>query len=204
MAEVAALIVAGGSGSRAGDGQPKQYRQLGGLPVIRRAVEAFHGCRNISQIQLVIGAGHADATKAALAGADVALVTGGETRQESVWRGLQALRTSEPDFVLIHDAARPLLSGNLIQTVIRALETGAEAVLPVLGIADSLKRETPVGFEAVPRDGLYRAQTPQGFRFKAIYDAHARFAGGAATDDIALAELAGMKITAVPGEEMNI
>jgi 2-C-methyl-D-erythritol 4-phosphate cytidylyltransferase/2-C-methyl-D-erythritol 2,4-cyclodiphosphate synthase len=205
MSIVAALIVAGGSGSRAGGGQPKQYREIGGVPVIRRAVEAFRSCAKISQIQLVVGSGHEDAAKAALSGLHVAEpVTGGETRQESVWRGLQALRTSEPNFVLIHDAARPLMSDNLIETVVSALESGAEAALPLLAVADSLKRETPAGFEAVSRDELYRAQTPQGFHFKAIYDAHARFAGSAATDDIVLAELAGMKITAVAGEEMNI
>lgn len=205
MSIVAALIVAGGSGSRAGAGQPKQYRELGGVPAIRRAVAAFRGCSNISQIQLVLGAGHADAAQAALACVDVGEpVTGGETRQESVWRGLQALRASRPDFVLIHDAARPFASSNLIETVIASLESGADAVLPVLPVSDSLKRETPEGFTAFPRDGLFRAQTPQGFRFGAIYEAHARFAGWGATDDIALAELAGMKITVVAGEEMNI
>jgi 2-C-methyl-D-erythritol 4-phosphate cytidylyltransferase/2-C-methyl-D-erythritol 2,4-cyclodiphosphate synthase len=156
-------------------------------------------------IQPVIAAEHTDEYVAALKDVEVLqAVAGGETRQESVWRGLRALRPWAPEFVLIHDAARPLVSPCLIGTVLDALEAGADAVLPAVAVVDSLKRKSGELLETVSRDNLYRAQTPQGFRFQDIHDAHAQFANCTVTDDIALAELSGMKVIAVPGEETNI
>jgi 2-C-methyl-D-erythritol 4-phosphate cytidylyltransferase/2-C-methyl-D-erythritol 2,4-cyclodiphosphate synthase len=132
-------------------------------------------------------------------------VTGGPTRQESVRRGLDALTEVAPGFVLIHDAARPLASRRLVESVIVALEEGAEAVVPMLPISDSLRHlESEFVGGAIPREGACRVQTPQGFVYRAICEAHKRFAGGNAGDDIALAEAAGMKIGAVPGEEANL
>jgi 2-C-methyl-D-erythritol 4-phosphate cytidylyltransferase/2-C-methyl-D-erythritol 2,4-cyclodiphosphate synthase len=205
MPVTAVLIAAGGSGSRAGGGLPKQYRMLGGTPVLRRTVEAFLAHPVISAVQVVVGGGQEAEYEAATAGLRVMPpVKGGDTRQNSVRNGLRALVGIRPDFVLIHDAARPLTSRSLIDAVIAALESGAHAVLPVLPIADSLRRlnNNAVG-ESVSRDGLCRVQTPQGFRFAEIINAHERFAGGNSTDDISLAEQAGLAITAVLGEAEN-
>jgi 2-C-methyl-D-erythritol 4-phosphate cytidylyltransferase/2-C-methyl-D-erythritol 2,4-cyclodiphosphate synthase len=132
-------------------------------------------------------------------------VTGGETRQDSVRNGLRALAPSGPDFVLIHDAARPLVSRSMIETVVAALKNGARAVVPMLPVPDSLRRlESGAVGDVVPRDGICRVQTPQGFRFPEILAAHERLAGSNATDDITLAEQAGVSIIAVPGEPENI
>lgn len=109
-----------------------------------------------------------------------------------------------PDYVLIHDAARPLVSPALIGRVVAALESGAEAVVPVLPVTDALKRVEGAGLANVVRDGLYRAQTPQGFRFDAILAAHRAQRGEEAVDDIAIAEKAGMTIATVAGDEANM
>jgi 2-C-methyl-D-erythritol 4-phosphate cytidylyltransferase/2-C-methyl-D-erythritol 2,4-cyclodiphosphate synthase len=206
MRTVAALIVAGGSGTRFGGPLPKQYCRLAGRPILWHTIQAFLGCRAVSSVQVVIGAGHAPRYSEATAGLSLPPpVGGGQTRQESVRLGLEALSKAAPEFVLIHDAARPLVSSGLIQSVISALASGADAVLPLLPVADSLRRMDDGGAgAAVPRDGIFRAQTPQGFVYRAIRETHQRFAGSNTSDDIALAERAGMKIIAVPGEEANI
>lgn len=202
---IAALVVAGGSGERAGSGLSKQYRRLSGLPVIRRAIAALAAIDSVSPIQVVIGAGHEQLYTTATDGLTLASpVLGGTTRQESVRRGLEALARSAPDFVLIHDAARPLASRALIERVIAALQAGAGAAIPLLPITDSLKRREASGWSSLLREGIYRAQTPQGFRFAEIHSAHARFADRPVTDDMALAERAGIGITAVDGEERNM
>ena len=205
MPRTAVLIVAAGVGERAGGGIPKQYRLLHGVPMLRRSVAAFAGHSDIAAIQVVIGAGQEGMAGAALAGLDLLpFVTGGVTRQESVRRGLEALAAHDPDFVLIHDAARPFVSPALIGDLITALGSGAAAAVPLLPVADTLKRETRDGlWTTVPRDGLYRAQTPQAFWFGAIIEAHRAHANAPVTDDVALAELAGLKIAHVPGEEIN-
>jgi len=202
---IAALIVAGGSGERAGSGLPKQYRQLSGQPVIRRAIAALQAVESIPPIQVVIGAGHELLYTTATDGLTLASpVLGGTTRQESVRRGLEALARLAPDGVLIHDAARPLASRALIERVIAALEAGSGAAIPLLPVSDSLKRREASGWSSLPREEIYRAQTPQGFRFAEIHSAHARFAERPVTDDMALAERAGIGITAVQGEERNM
>ena len=206
MTSTAVLIVAGGSGVRAGAELPKQYRQLGGRSVLRRAIEAFLANSEVDTVQTVIGSGHSDSFRATTQGLTLPPpALGGKTRQESVCRGLDALAPSSPDYVLIHDGARPLVSAVLIRRVTQALEAGADAVIPILPISDSLKRQEESGlWSAVPRENIFRAQTPQGFRFAAIRDAHHRFADANATDDIVLAELAGMNVVSVPGDEANI
>ena len=205
MPNVAGLIVAGGSGSRAGGHLPKQYRPLVGVPMLRRSVESFLACAAVSTVQVVIGNGHEPEYRGATAGLCLRpVVTGGGTRQESVRRGLSALCEMQPDFVLIHDAARPLVSRPLIEAVVAGLQNGAQAVVPLLPVSDSLRRidNGQVG-SSLSRDGVCRVQTPQGFVFGTIRDAHERFAGSGATDDISLAERAGLKIAAVAGEEIN-
>ncbi len=202
MPRTAVLIVAAGKGERAGTSLPKQYERLGGQPMLRRTVEAFRGF----PVQLVIGAGQQDMATAALSG--LALpppVTGGASRQESVRRGLEALAKDAPDYVLIHDAARPLISPKVIAAVVAALEAGADGALPMVAASDTLRRRNADGtWSLVSRDELYRAQTPQGFTFAKILAAHRDHAQEEVTDDVALAELAGLKVQMVEGEEKNI
>src|SRR5262245_57613179 len=160
MAETIALIVAAGRGERAGRGIPKQFRTLAGKPVLRWTIEAFSRHARIEAVQAVIHAEDRERYEAATAG--LALnppVTGGETRADSVRRGLEALEHSPPRHVLIHDGARPLVSGALIERVISALEQ-ADAAAPLLPVTDTLRRRTDAGYEAVPRESLLRAQTP--------------------------------------------
>jgi 2-C-methyl-D-erythritol 4-phosphate cytidylyltransferase/2-C-methyl-D-erythritol 2,4-cyclodiphosphate synthase len=132
-------------------------------------------------------------------------VLGGATRQESVRLGLDALSADPPDHVLIHDAARPLISPSVISAVIAALEAGADGALPMVAASDTLRRKDAEGrWSLVPRENLYRAQTPQGFVYAKIAAAHRAHASEDVTDDVALAELAGMKVQMVEGEEKNI
>lgn len=200
-----ALIVAGGSGQRFGAERPKQYLDLAGKPVLRRTVEAFLGHPQVTGVRVVIDPAWRDAYDAALSG--LALpdpVAGGASRQNSVRNGLEALAADgAPDLVLIHDAARPLIDADTIAAVIAALDStpGAIAAVPV---ADTLKRgsgDAIVG--TVDRDGLWRAQTPQGFRFPDILEAHRAAAGLSLTDDAAVAERAGLTVALVPSKEDN-
>ena len=130
-------------------------------------------------------------------------VIGGQTRQESVLRGLESVAHRQPEYVLVHDAARPLTSHALISRVINALKDNA-AVSPARPVADTLKRvaDGRVG-ETVPRENLYKVQTPQGFRFNALLEAHRQFAGQALTDDAAVIEKAGGTVVTVEGEIDN-
>jgi 2-C-methyl-D-erythritol 4-phosphate cytidylyltransferase/2-C-methyl-D-erythritol 2,4-cyclodiphosphate synthase len=205
MSRIALLIVAAGSGTRAGGAVPKQYQAMGGMPVLRRSIQAFAYRQDIVATQIVIGADQEALYREATHGLTLLNpVAGGDTRRHSVFHGLNTLAVHRPDFVLIHDAARPLVSPALIDRVIAALENGAEAAIPLLPVADTLKTETDGHWKTVPRDGLQRAQTPQGFRFDAIMAAHRKFAAQETTDDMAMAELAGLKIEAVGGEEGNL
>jgi 2-C-methyl-D-erythritol 4-phosphate cytidylyltransferase/2-C-methyl-D-erythritol 2,4-cyclodiphosphate synthase len=202
MPRFAVLIVAAGKGERAGTCLPKQYETLAGQPMLRRTVQAFHGY----PVQVVIGPGQDELAASSLAGLDIAPpVSGGATRQESVRRGLEALEKDAPDFVLIHDAARPLVSPKVIADVANALANGADGALPMVAASDTLRRRESDGrFTLVPRDNLYRAQTPQGFVYGKILAAHRSHAAAEVTDDVALAELAGLKVEMVEGEEKNI
>ncbi|MFM9863731.1 MAG: bifunctional 2-C-methyl-D-erythritol 4-phosphate cytidylyltransferase/2-C-methyl-D-erythritol 2,4-cyclodiphosphate synthase [Micropepsaceae bacterium] len=202
---VVALIVAAGHGVRAGEGLPKQYRPLAGSPVLRRSIEAFLKHPMIDAVQVVIGAEHGPLYEAATNGLALPSPTpGGETRQESVLRGLEALTDMKPFFVLIHDAARPLVSANIIAATVEALQT-YDGALPILAASDTLKRmhEGEVA-ETVPREGLGSAQTPQGFRFDKILAAHRATRDTSVTDDAAIAEHAGLKIAAVAGSRWNM
>jgi 2-C-methyl-D-erythritol 4-phosphate cytidylyltransferase / 2-C-methyl-D-erythritol 2,4-cyclodiphosphate synthase len=204
MPETVALIVAAGRGERAPGDVPKQYRPLAGRPVLRRTIEAFLGHPAVDGVQTVIHVDDRSLYEAATAGLRLnAPVIGGATRAESVRRGLEALGRSPPRCVLIHDGARPLVSAALIERVARALDN-ADASAPLLPVTDTLRRRRENGFEIVPRESLLRAQTPQGFRFEKISDAHRRFVGEPVTDDLALAERANLSIAMVAGEETNI
>lgn len=201
MSRFAVLIVAAGKGERAGLGLPKQYEKLAGTPMLRRTVEAFAG----HDVRVVIGPGQQEMAADALEGLPLPPpVTGGPTRQESVRLGLEALAGDAPDFVLIHDAARPLVSRKVISDVVAALDSGTDGAFPMVAVADTLRRRDGAGWTLVAREGLYRAQTPQGFVFGKILAAHRAHATKDVTDDVALAELAGLKVEMVEGEEKNI
>jgi len=200
---IAALLVAAGSGSRFGAEIPKQFLTLAGQPVIRHAARALAAGATLLQ-----PVGEAAAIAAALGEvAHLPPVPGGATRQESVRAGLEALVPHAPDIVLVHDAARPLIPPGTIPALLAALET-APGAIPALPVADTLKRVAGGTIAAtVPREGLFRAQTPQAFRFVPLLAAH-RAAGdagdGAATDDAALLEAAGLAVAIVAGSEDNI
>ena len=201
----AALIVAAGRGERAPAGtEPKQYRRFAGKPALRWVLEAFAQHPAINPIQVVIGRADRDHFDAAAQGLKLLEpVIGGETRQESVINGLEALREHGPTRVLIHDGARPFVSQELIQIVVGGLEE-ADAVVPLLAVNDTIWRKKDTDFECVPRDELRRAQTPQGLSFEAILAAHRQYRDVAVTDDMAMAKLAGLGIRGVVGEEVNL
>jgi 2-C-methyl-D-erythritol 4-phosphate cytidylyltransferase / 2-C-methyl-D-erythritol 2,4-cyclodiphosphate synthase len=204
MTRIAVLIVAAGKGIRAGGVVPKQYAPLSGRPMLLRSVEAFQGLEG-AEIQVMIGPGQDDLYREAMLDCDIRLPRpGGASRQETVRLGLEALAELSPDIVLIHDGARPLVARAVIDGVIAALQAGAPAAVPLVPVADTLRKCEAGRWITVARDGLMRAQTPQGFKFEAILAAHRRFADRAVTDDMALAELAGMPIAVVPGDEINI
>ncbi|HYG85805.1 MAG TPA: bifunctional 2-C-methyl-D-erythritol 4-phosphate cytidylyltransferase/2-C-methyl-D-erythritol 2,4-cyclodiphosphate synthase [Azospirillum sp.] len=206
MPSCIALIVAGGSGQRFGAERPKQYHDLAGQAVLRHTVEAFLNHPAVTSVQVVIHPAHRDLYDAAIAGLPLpAPVSGGATRQDSVRNGLEALAhpAPGPDLVLIHDAARPLVDAGTIQAVVDALadRPGAIAAVPV---TDTLKRSDGglVG-ATVDRAALWRAQTPQGFRYPDILAAHRAASGLDLTDDAAVAERAGLAVALVPGKEEN-
>ena len=200
----AALIVAGGRGLRLGADLPKQYLTLGGRAILRRTVAAFCAHPGVDMVQVVIGEGHRPLYDAALAGFTHPKlrppVQGGAERQDSVRAGLEALADHAGlGRVLIHDAARPLAPADMIGRVIAALGH-APGVLRALGVADSLRRgEGGAATEPVARDGLFRAQTPQGFGFAAILAAHRAAAGLVLADDVEVARRAGLRIALVEG-----
>lgn len=202
-----ALIVAGGRGDRFGADIPKQYCRIAGEPVLRRTVTAFLGHGRVAAVRVVIRPGDEDLYAAATTGLVIMDPThGGASRQESVRRGLESLATHAPDIVLIHDAARPFVSDAVISRVLDALEDSTGAV-PAMPVIDTLKRATAAGDRiaaTVERSGLWRAQTPQGFRFAPILNAHRRLGGTELTDDAAVAEHAGLEVALVDGEEENV
>jgi 2-C-methyl-D-erythritol 4-phosphate cytidylyltransferase/2-C-methyl-D-erythritol 2,4-cyclodiphosphate synthase len=209
---VAALIVSAGRGARAGRaGQaPKQYADLAGVPVLARAIAAFEACADIDSITVVIHPDDRDLYDKAIGTAFPRLtapVTGGATRQISVRLGLEALAAQRPEAVLIHDAARPLVTPDVIARLVSALGPHRAAVAAIPA-ADSLKRDRGDGFVGgtLSRDAIWKAQTPQGFRFADILAAHARAASEQAlefTDDAAIAEWAGIDVALVQGSERN-
>ncbi|MGB0553477.1 MAG: bifunctional 2-C-methyl-D-erythritol 4-phosphate cytidylyltransferase/2-C-methyl-D-erythritol 2,4-cyclodiphosphate synthase [Alphaproteobacteria bacterium] len=204
---VAALLLAGGRGTRAGDGIPKQYREIGGISVLRRAIDCFIDCPAVDLIRVVIHADDQELYRAATAGLDILPpVIGGTERHLSAVNGLESLSDFETNIVLIHDAARPFADRGMIERVIAALADAAGAI-PALPVSDTLKRVASTDDlieETVDRAGLWRAQTPQGFRFKAILKAHGQRDSDLPTDDAAVLEEAGMVVCVVDGDERNI
>lgn len=192
------LIVAAGMGERAGDGGPKQYRVLGGKPLLRWSAERLAAHPRIDRVHVVIGDGQRKAYDEACG--DLALgepVIGGSSRQESVLRGLETVEGAAN--VLIHDAARPFISADMVDRLLSALET-YDGVVPALPVVDSLRTGSTRIKGEVARDGLNRVQTPQAFHYLPLLGAH-RAAGPGATDDAAVARAAGLSVAMVPGDE---
>ena len=196
---VAAILVAAGSGSRFGGASPKQFAAIGGRPVLHWAAAALGDV-------ILQPVGDAAAIGVALHGLPhLPTVPGGATRQDSVRAGLEALVPHAPDVVLVHDAARPFVPPGIIPALLAALGHGPGAI-PAMPVADTLKRGADGRVAGtVPRDGLFRAQTPQAFRFATLLDLHRQFAAlPGMTDDASLLEHAGLDVALVPGSDDNI
>ena len=200
MAKVAALVLAAGRGTRFGAEVPKQYRTLAGRPVLRHSLESFCSHPAIGAVCVLYHPDDAARYEAAVAGLDLlAPVAGGSTRQDSAHRGLESLAEAAPDYVLIHDAARPYIRAEDIDNLIQALQSHDGALL-AMPLSDTLKREKD-GCVAgtVPRTALWRAMTPQAFHYAAIRRIHQDYAGQEHTDDASLAEAAGLSVALVEG-----
>jgi 2-C-methyl-D-erythritol 4-phosphate cytidylyltransferase/2-C-methyl-D-erythritol 2,4-cyclodiphosphate synthase len=204
MMSIAALLMAAGSGQRFGAPEPKQYLPLLGRPVIRHAAEALLREGLVDRLLPVVAAGEEARVAALLAGLPILPpVPGGTTRAASVHAGLEALAADPPAIVLVHDAARPTIPPGTIAALRDALEI-APGAIPAQPVSDTLKRAAAGRIlETVSRDGLFRAQTPQAFRFAALLEAH-RAGPAQATDDAALLEAAGLSVALVAGAESNI
>ncbi len=208
------VIVAAGRGERVGspDEGPKQYRPIGGRPVIAHTLDTFLSWQRRGPIVVVI---HPDdeelyaAATVGLAASDITLAFGGDTRQRSVYEGLKALSATEATHVMIHDAARPFVDHAMLDRIAEAFDNGVDAVLPAVAVTDTLKRSGSDGLvhETVPRSGLYAAQTPQSFLLSEIRSAHEKAAAlrrDDFTDDAAIAEWSGLSVSIVEGSVDNI
>jgi 2-C-methyl-D-erythritol 4-phosphate cytidylyltransferase/2-C-methyl-D-erythritol 2,4-cyclodiphosphate synthase len=199
--KAAAIIVAAGSGSRLGGQVPKQFLPLGGKPVLRWSVEVMLRCNKIADVIIIAPPDSVEQTGALLpANPRLRVIPGSPiSRTESVRAGLNTLSAAPPAKVLIHDAARPGLTLDVLEELLTALDT-ASAACPALPVSDAVKDTSAGGIRSVPRDSLVRVQTPQAFRWDAITSAYAATTD-AAVDDLALVEAHGAKITLTPGRE---
>ncbi len=213
MPTCTALIVAGGRGRRFGGPLPKQYALVGGRSVLHHTLTAIRAASGIDGIQVVIGPGDEALYRTAVAGFDLPPpVEGGGSRQQSVLNGLEALASHPPDLVAIHDAARPFIRPADIAACLEAvLAPGVDGAVLGVPLADTLKKTDGSGAisETLPRAHLWRAQTPQVFRFAALLKAHRAVAALASreatalTDDAAVAERAGLRVVMVEGHDDN-
>ncbi|PHR25765.1 MAG: 2-C-methyl-D-erythritol 4-phosphate cytidylyltransferase [Hoeflea sp.] len=200
------LIVAAGRGHRLGGEIPKQFLPIGGVSSLRRSVEAFLALASIDLLRVVIHPDDQLLCEQALAGIDdrrlLAPVHGGSTRAQSVRLGLESFAETGTGKILIHDAARPFIPATVIEAVLEALAE-AEGAFAALPLVDALwSAEGNQAIAPVSREGLWRAQTPQGFHFDRILAAH-RDHAGEAHDDVAVARTAGMAVRIVEGSEAN-
>lgn len=213
MSRTAAVVPAAGRGERLGPGAPKALRTLGGVPMLVHAVRALASARSVDLVVIAAPEDGVDSVTALLADhglvesgpghAATIVVSGGDTRQDSVARALVAL-PYDVDVVLVHDAARPLVPTSLVDAVASAVRAGADAVVPGLPVADTVKSvdrgERVTG--TLDRGSLRAIQTPQGFRRHVLTDAHAAADPGApATDDAGLVEALGGSVLVIPGHE---
>jgi 2-C-methyl-D-erythritol 4-phosphate cytidylyltransferase / 2-C-methyl-D-erythritol 2,4-cyclodiphosphate synthase len=206
------VLVAAGRGERAGSphGGPKQYRLIGGAPVMRHTLTALLSHPSIGEIVAVIHPDDSALFEQAASGfgARVRHVFGGPTRRESTLLGLRAAAGAAPEYVMIHDAVRPFISRQLLDRIASSLTAGS-GVIPALPVSDTVKRRDHLGFvsETVSRAGLLAAQTPQAFPFQLILQAHEAARGQQDrefTDDASVAEFAGLKVRIVEGAPENV
>ena len=192
-----ALIVAAGRGERAGGDVPKQFRLIGGKPMLRWAVESLIRHPAVQSTRIVIAEGQQDSAKQALQGLDIGeLITGGAERADSVRAGLEAI---EAGAVLVHDAARPFCPPPVVDRLLASLEF-FEGAAPVLPVGDTLARIADTLGDPVDRAGLGRVQTPQAFRLGALRSAYDLWNGPSPTDETTVVRAAGMKVAAVTGD----
>jgi len=209
----AAVIPAAGRGVRLGPGAPKALRALGGTPMLVHAIRAMADSRAVSLVVVVAPPDGAAEVKTLLDAhalperTDFLVVPGGDTRQESVRAGLEAL-PEDYDIVLVHDAARPLVPVDTVDAVIEAVRDGAVAVVPALPLADTVKEVEPAAEPGAPepvlatpnRSRLRAVQTPQGFDRATLVRAHETVTGNV-TDDASMVEQLGLTVVTVPGHE---
>jgi 2-C-methyl-D-erythritol 4-phosphate cytidylyltransferase len=196
---VGVVVPAAGAGTRLGPGRPKALRVLAGEPLLVHAVRRLRACPSIGPVVVAAPPAAVAEVVALLAAYAVTVVPGGAERQDSVAAALGAL-PAEVELVLVHDAARALVPVEVVEAVVSALRDGADAVVPVLPVADTVK-QVGVGGEVlgtVPREDLRAVQTPQGFRREVLEAAH-RAAPGSLTDDAGLVEAAGVTVHTVLG-----
>lgn len=193
-----ACIVAAGRGTRAGGGTPKQFRNLAGRPVLSYSIDRFAQDPACAQLIIAHAPGQADRVRACLNGAEAVLVEGGETRTQSVRNALAHVSHEQ---VLIHDAARPLVTDAIIARLRAALDSASGAA-PALPVADALARSDDAGVTPVSRDGLYRLQTPQAFQTQRLREAF-QAASTDYPDEVSLARASGLEVVLTEGEESN-
>ena len=200
----AVIVPAAGRGERLGPGAPKALRTLAGQPILLHAVRNIATARDIDLIVVAVPEDAVEESRALLVGIELPLiiVSGGETRQDSVARALLAL-PPEVDVVLVHDAARPLVPAEVVDRVVAAVRAGAEAVIPTLGVVDTVKEVDGDGVvrATLDRSRLHAVQTPQGFDRDVLQRAHAASDGGDASDDAGMVERMGVTVRIVPGHE---
>lgn len=206
-----AVIVAGGRGERFGWEAPKQFALLGGVPLIVRSVRPFEKSILIESIVVVARPGDENRVREVLPPAEftkvTSIVSGGLKRQDSVWNGVEAALDRRPDYLAIHDAARPLVTTELIEKVVRGAMLH-RAAIPALRARETVKRADGAGciVETIPRDSVYLAQTPQVFEASLLREAFslARAEGFSATDDASLVEHFGIAVHIVEGDPRNL
>ncbi|MFL2770472.1 MAG: bifunctional 2-C-methyl-D-erythritol 4-phosphate cytidylyltransferase/2-C-methyl-D-erythritol 2,4-cyclodiphosphate synthase [Rhodospirillaceae bacterium] len=207
MPECAALVVAAGRGMRFGSELPKQYTDLGGYPVLYHCLKTLSQHPGIDSVTTVIQEEDRCLYDQVAQGLDIRdPVQGGLTRQESVRNGLDALSGDNPTHVLIHDGARPNINDSLIDRILDTLKNGAEGVIPILAVSDTLQR---IGsdlaiIETINRDGIVQAQTPQGFSFQKLLNAHSSAIDQDFTDDASVFQSAGHQVLTIKGNPGNI
>lgn len=204
--KIAAIIVAGGTGARFGHSIPKQYIEVHNKPLFVHCLEPFMDHPRVDHIQCVIHQEtHRYYNNLMSHLPLLPPVFGGKTRQASVLAGLKALQSFEPDYAMIHDAARPNITRKALDELIEAMDQGEEGAILARPITDTVKRvDNGYIVETLPRQILYGAQTPQIFHYRRILDAHLKVAGKNFTDDAAVAEASDMKVKIIIGPANNI
>jgi 2-C-methyl-D-erythritol 4-phosphate cytidylyltransferase len=207
--DVGVVVVAAGQGSRIGGEVPKQFLPVGGVPVLLRALRPFVSHPEVARVAVVLAPAHAERPPeflAPLAGDALAIVAGGRERADSVAAGLRALG-AECGIVLVHDGARPFVDRGVIDAVI-ALARAGEGAVAAVPVSDTLKEQAPGDpprvSRTVPRDRLWRAQTPQGFPRRLLEEAYAQATDRGATDDASMVEARGGVVRLVPDTPRNL